>query len=720
MAIKSKRWTARRPVKICCVILIPVMMFLSLYGVFNLAKQDNNSIELLVADLNNSDYFYDKYIPEAVSNALTLFFMKSEANIRKMGCLKWRLHTGNEYRFNEYVLSDNWFDLVSVVGPDSWQIASIPEANINTSAAKQMVDDAIQKQLYDFNTSKNRLENTPGLSYLVTDGDTWVGNVPPDTDVSSFRWQQVFWIAENNKSLVYSRSNGSNNSQYKDYGYGNMFGYSYDSFNLSSYVSFSDSEVVRQNAEWRAVQRQIITQLIIIAASLIIAFASIIILMAGAGRKYPEESDVIHYLAIDKPWLDVGLCVLAFYEVIICYFAYRAMEVAWRYSNDLWIVALCGALSVFFTLPLLGWLLSFTKRCKAGKWWRYTLIYKFSRWVWEKTTSFASSLWAGFPLTLKVVLLGICLFVMYLLCIAVYRFRSAAPVLAFIFASIATFGMLRYSRRLFLILQGAKDASGGHYDIPIAVTGGELGSIAESINNISGGINDAVADRLKSERMKTELITNISHDIRTPITSLITYSDLLKSEGLDNERAPEYLDILIQKSARLKTLTDDLFEASKAASGNVDVHIEKLDFADLVRQVLGELDEKLRDSGLDFRLNLPEHAPVSADGRLLWRVTENLLSNVFKYAMAGSRVYVDLAPENGWYRLDIKNMSEHPLNVDPSELTERFKRGDEARGGDGSGLGLSIAQSFVLLQGGRFALSIDGDLFKASVYLRGF
>jgi len=251
------------------------------------------------------------------------------------------------------------------------------------------------------------------------------------------------------------------------------------------------------------------------------------------------------------------------------------------------------------------------------------------------------------------------------------------------------------------------------------VTGGELGSIAVSINNISDGINSAVAERMKSERLKTELITNISHDIRTPLTSIITYTDLLRSEGLNNEKAPEYLEILTQKSARLKTLTDDLFEASKAASGNIDVHLETLDMADLVRQLLGEMDERVSDSGLDFRLNFPEHAAVRADGKLLWRVMENLLSNVLKYALPGSRVYIDIAQDNGSHRLDIKNVSEHPLNIDPSELTERFKRGDESRGGEGSGLGLSIAQSFVQAQGGRFSLSIDGDLFKATLILPG-
>jgi signal transduction histidine kinase len=461
--------------------------------------------------------------------------------------------------------------------------------------------------------------------------------------------------------------------------------------------------------------------------------ALMIILMVGAGRKHGGEAGggetgrggsgsgevrKVFFMAIDKPWLDIGLCALVGYEAAICYATYESFLATFWHDYTRWIYALCAALSVLFTLPLLWWLTSFAKRCKAGKWWRYTLIYSFIRWIFDSARRMAKSLWSGFPLTLRVVVLGLILFTVTAVCISIYPSTNAL-LLCVVFAALAVFGLLRFTQKLYLVQEGAKAASGGQYGEPIAVTGGELGSIAASINSISDGINAAVAERLKSERLRTELITNISHDIRTPLTSLITYTDLLKSEGLQSERAPDYLDILIQKSARLKTLTDDLFEASKAASGNIDVQIGTLDLADLVRQVLGELDERVRASGLDFRLNLSEHAQVNADGRLLWRVIENLMSNVFKYALSGSRVYIDLEPEDEWYRLDIKNISERPLNVEPSELIERFKRGDEARSSDGSGLGLSIAQSFVQSQGGRFKLSIDGDLFKVSLYLPG-
>ena len=710
MATKLKNWTARCPVKICCVILIPVLLFISMFGTVGLAKLEYVNGTLLFSDLDKNDYFFDNYIPQATSWAQDVFHLQSEENIRNMGCLEWQEYEQTEYYDEWNPVRVKYFELVSTNVADQWHMGSISAEDINTIHAKQMVDNAIEQQLNDFYNAKARLAETPGIFYFVTDGSRRIGNVSPDTGAEFFRSQPVYTVSEVGKAYEYSRSGTGSYPHYYYYD----GGYGRDS--TSSYIAFSSEMVEWQNSVWRDAQHRLEAQLIVIAVPAIAALALIIILIAGAGRKYKSEPGGIHFAAIDKPWLDLGLAVLATYESLIIYAFYEMVSIAWRYDNFRWVIILCAALSVFFMLPLLGWIVSFSKYCKAGKWWRHTLVYALIHWAFVKLRSLAKSLWAGLPLTLRVAALGFLLLAFTVICAAV---RPSAPALIFavVFTGLAVFGLLRYSRKIYLLAQGAKAASGGHYGAYITVTGGELGSIADSINNISDGINAAVAERLKSERLKTELITNISHDIRTPLTSLITYTDLLKSEGLDAEKAPDYLEILIQKSARLKTLTDDLFEASKAASGNIDVHLDNLDLADFVRQVLGEMDEKVRESRLDFRLSLPEHAPVRADGRLLWRVVDNLLSNVFKYAMAGSRVYVDITAEEESCRLDIKNISEHPLNVEPSELIERFKRGDDARSGEGSGLGLSIAQSFVLSQGGSFVLSIDGDLFKASVIL---
>ncbi|MDO4539873.1 MAG: sensor histidine kinase [Syntrophomonadaceae bacterium] len=246
----------------------------------------------------------------------------------------------------------------------------------------------------------------------------------------------------------------------------------------------------------------------------------------------------------------------------------------------------------------------------------------------------------------------------------------------------------------------------------------ELYSLAADINAIGDGLKLAVERELQSERMKSELISNVSHDLRTPLTSIITYIDLLKTEGTGSENAAGYIEIVEQKAARLKTLTDDLFEASKASSGSITVALEEVELVSLLSQGLGELDEQVNASGLDFRLMLPEGKIwVLADGRLLWRVIENLLSNIFKYAQPGSRVYIEPAVSDRWGHIVMKNISATPLNISPDELMERFTRGDEARSSEGSGLGLSIARSLTELQGGHFSLHIDGDLFKTRVIL---
>jgi signal transduction histidine kinase len=255
-----------------------------------------------------------------------------------------------------------------------------------------------------------------------------------------------------------------------------------------------------------------------------------------------------------------------------------------------------------------------------------------------------------------------------------------------------------------------------HHNIEVAGEG-EFAKLASNINSITDGLEKAVDSRLQSERLKTELITNVSHDIRTPLTSIITYVDLLKREK-DPEKMVEYIEVLDQKSNRLKVLTDDLFDAAKASSGNIPVQLERIDIGSLITQGLGEVSEKIEEMELDFRFNVPkEKTYIIADGKLLWRSIENVLSNIFKYALKGSRVYVNIEDVGNEVLLTFKNISAYELNIPADELMERFKRGDESRTSQGSGLGLSIAKSLIDLQKGKFMIEIDGDLFKSMIYM---
>ncbi len=245
--------------------------------------------------------------------------------------------------------------------------------------------------------------------------------------------------------------------------------------------------------------------------------------------------------------------------------------------------------------------------------------------------------------------------------------------------------------------------------------------LAEAVNSIGEGIDVAVNKSMKDEKLKADLITNVSHDIKTPLTSIINYVDLIKREDIDNERVKEYVQVLEVKSQKLKQLTEDLVEASKISSGNISIQLSKINFVELVNQTIGEFYEKLEKSNLQviFKSEMQEMY-INADARHLWRVVENLLNNVCKYALSGTRVYMDMRMEKAEDGCDevafsVKNISASELNVDATELTERFIRGDESRTTEGSGLGLSIAKNLTTAQGGTFDIRLDGDLFKVII-----
>ncbi len=246
---------------------------------------------------------------------------------------------------------------------------------------------------------------------------------------------------------------------------------------------------------------------------------------------------------------------------------------------------------------------------------------------------------------------------------------------------------------------------------------GILKEMAIYVNDISGGFSNAIEESLKSERLKTELITNVSHDIKTPLTSIINYVDLLKKENIENEKVKEYIDILDKKSQRLKKLTEDLVEASKASSGNVKLNIEEINIKELINQTIGEFKDKFEEKGLTIETTMPEQELViKADNRYIYRIIENLFSNITKYAQENSRVYIDIEKnKESKVKISIKNISKEKLNISSDELMQRFVRGDKSRYTEGSGLGLSIAKSLTELQKGKFDIKIDGDLFRVDM-----
>ena len=315
----------------------------------------------------------------------------------------------------------------------------------------------------------------------------------------------------------------------------------------------------------------------------------------------------------------------------------------------------------------------------------------------------------------------ILLFLLYLLGSVVTAFTI---ILAPFYQGAVLYGLCKWLKGWKAIRAGTGRILGGEPEAAIDLAEldrpicRELKAHAGQLNDLGGAINSAVEERMKSERMKAELITKVSHDLNTPLTSIINYVDLLKKEDIQNPRAAEYIEVLDRKSQRLKKLTEDLVEASKASTGALAVNKEKLELGQLLAQARGEYEEKLTQSRLTLVADLPpEPLWVEADGRHLWRVLDNLLGNCVKYALEGTRVYLTLERWDGQAVLTLKNISREELNISADRLLERFVRGDESRTTEGSGLGLSIAKSLTELQGGRFSLAVDGDLFKAVIRL---
>lgn len=278
--------------------------------------------------------------------------------------------------------------------------------------------------------------------------------------------------------------------------------------------------------------------------------------------------------------------------------------------------------------------------------------------------------------------------------------------------------LLRESMHRQKVLAGIEEIKNGNLEYKIDESGmsGENQLLSEGINNLTDGLDKALQASTKHERMKSDLITNVSHDIKTPLTSIINYVNLLERENIENEKVNEYIHVLKEKSARLEQLTKDLVEASKISSGNIQLEYARINIIELVYQTCGEFEEKFEEKKLELCTKMPDEAvSIFVDGRRFWRVLENLYNNVAKYAMEGTRVYVEVERKDGAAVFSIKNISAKPLNIPAEELTERFIRGDVSRSTEGSGLGLSIAENLTTLMGGNFEIILDGDLFKVRI-----
>lgn len=450
------------------------------------------------------------------------------------------------------------------------------------------------------------------------------------------------------------------------------------------------------------------TALVTMFVSFIIGAAAFVFLMCAAGHR--NGTDEIVTTVWDHLWLDVFAVGAVLAEVFVFYVAeIFLINVDVAYLPFILFVTAVATLCMGWLLLL--FLLSFSVRVKLGKWWRHTLCYQ----LFRKIGQFARMIWENIGFLWKVILVMLVLAFFEGIGVLMF-FNSDIALLLWLLEKLVLYPLvLWYCVQLNQLKNGTEKIAGGEpgYQISTKRMNGIFKEQGEQINHISDGMTHAIEERMKSERFKTELITNVSHDIKTPLTSIINYVDLLEKEELHNETAQEYLEVLERQSSRLKKLIEDLIEASKASTGNLPVHLERLEAGIFMTQTVGEFEEKTKEAGLDLVIEKPE-TPVyiMADSRHFWRVIDNLMNNICKYAQSGTRVYINLEVKEAQVSITFRNTSKYPLNISSDELMERFVRGDASRNTEGSGLGLSIANSLMDLMGGTFRLYVDGDLFK--------
>ena len=428
--------------------------------------------------------------------------------------------------------------------------------------------------------------------------------------------------------------------------------------------------------------------------------------MASAGHWPGREG--IHLTWLDKIPADLWAAVL------VCAF-YAGWDTFYMEWGRIWF---CVAMIPFVLL----FLCVFAAQCKAGTIIRGTVIARVLRLLWRVLRGLGVWLWhigRGLPLVWKTALVGLVIaggeFLLYVNDFYLVRYNI---FLALKIVELLT--LLAVALNLRTLEKSGQRLAEGDLTTPVDTRRlfGAFRRYGQAMNRLQSGMENAVQEQMRAERMKTELITNVSHDIKTPLTSIVNYVDLLKKEDIPSPIAREYIAVLDRQSKRLKKLTEDLVEASKASSGALPVDLQPTDVNVLFSQIVGEYQDRLADCHLTLVAQPPEGQPVvAADSKLLSRVMDNLVSNICKYAMPETRVYVSGTVADGQMTLSFKNVSRAELNISPDELMERFVRGDASRHTEGSGLGLSIAQSLVQLMGGTFRLSIDADLFRADVTL---
>lgn len=494
--------------------------------------------------------------------------------------------------------------------------------------------------------------------------------------------------------------------------------------------SVDEDIVAEYKAIWELQEGIVIDTITYTIANAGIALLMLIYLICVCGKTPDGE---YKNMWLDNVWLEGHLAAIAAFGVggvAVCFLVIEQYAYG-DFPRNL-VYPILGAVSGLVSLVLISSLLSIIRNIKTRRLietsiilrlvrWCFRTLKKIVRWVWKKNKAFWKAIFRLLSKKTGVILVGMLFgYTAFIGILGILTPESPLPVIiGVLLFGFAAFVVARRSVDLDEVKKGVSEVRNGNvaYKIP-ELRCEDMKALAANINDIAMGLDESVSAKVKAERMKTELITNVSHDIKTPITSIINYTELLsKVDGLPEE-AKDYVAVIAKKSDRLKNLTQDLFDISKVQSGNDEVVLEKLDVALLIGQALAEHDNEIQSSGLQFCVDTPKELFISADGRKMSRVMSNLIGNILKYTMQNTRVFISAADKAGVIEIVLKNISAYPLNFSAEEITGRFVRGDESRTAEGNGLGLAIVKSYTEICNGTFDVVLDGDMFKAILKFR--
>ena len=620
---------------------------------------------------------------------------------------------------NQYLETDNFGEnyLYSIISKARYVKKVKPEVYEYGDYTK-IEDDNYNASIYynDYNYENSSINSY--IKYIIVDEKTenLYTNIKSSDyikEIQEMKNKKNFWNYEGGKITTNIDSINQNNAKYiiASYSQNYLDGVKvYSSFDEEAY-GYSNSYYI-QNTVYEMFKNNQNSPVYLIPITSVLLLAMIVYLVWAIGHE--KGKDEIQLSGIDKVPYEILITIIFFALGIFVSLGVASVETIIPQKMLIPLIVISylgsyGSLAVGTATTI--------KRLKAKSFWRSFLMYKIYAWAKEKVKKLFNVVSDKNSSKRKITI-----FYWGFIIVSGLIFLATASgvgvLLLLVFWVFVYILMLKYIEKVDKINQALKEIYEGNPNVHLEKEEltGVLKQMAEYINDIAGGFTNAIEQSLKSERLKTELITNVSHDIKTPLTSIINYVDLLKQEDIKDEKIKQYIDILNQKSLRLKKLIEDLVEASKVSSGNVKLNIEVIDLKELLAQTIGEFEDRFENKNLKIDIEIPdEEVKIKADNRYMYRVIENLFSNITKYSIDNSRVYISLTKQNDKIKLEIKNISKDKLNISPDELMQRFVRGDKSRYTEGSGLGLSIAKSLTEMQGGKFDINIDGDLFKVII-----